>query len=106
MPSRNITDSPTPEELHRRERDDKEPVTRGEFRPVRDAVLAMRDVVVGSDPYHPDPNSFVSMMKDHATRIASLEAQRATHRKITWAALTGAATAAGAAAWSFLTAKH
>lgn len=105
--SRNVTDSPTPDELMRREREDNSPVTRREFREVRNAVMAMKAAVIGEDEYRLDPSSLVAQVRDHSERITSLEAQRSTHRKITWAAVIGGATAAGASAWSFITSgKH
>lgn len=106
MPHRDPTQSPTPEELNRREREDSQPVTRREFREVRNAVMAMKAAVIGEDEYKLDPSSLVAQVRDHSGRIASLEIDRNRHRKITWAAITGAATATGAAIVAWATGKH
>lgn len=106
MTNRNVNQSPTAEELLRREREDSAPVTRREFREVRNAVMSMKAVIIGEDEYKPDPNSVVMLMRSFNDRIASLEHDRNKHRKITWAAITGAATATGAAIVAWATGKH
>lgn len=99
MPHRNPLDSPTAADLAAQEADANSPVTRREFRALREDVHAIKLALVGDNALRPDKDAMVARVDSHERDINQAK----------WLSRTaiGGVIAAGATyLWNRLTGTH
>lgn len=98
MPHRPVTDSPTAGELDRQELEDSGPVTRREFRSLRNDVHEIKTALIGNDLV--DGGGVLEQHREMRKRVAVI-------MKLAWVVTIGVLGAIGLAAWNvILSGKH